>query len=293
MLHVSLLEHLQQRFTGFFSSPIFIHQYKAVYGGDINRCFVLETSEGNFFIKVNASIFGLDMFEKEARGLMLLADAGAVKVPRPLFDGKFNQQIFLVTEYIQPGQAAKDFWKDFGENLSELHRNSEDRFGLSYNNYIGKLIQPNDQRKSWAEFYATERILPLTHKAHEKGMLEPKHLNVAEHICNNLHNIFPEERPALLHGDLWNGNFITGADGHAAIFDPAVYFGNREMDLAMSLLFGGFDPSFYEAYEHHFPLQAGWRGRLALCQLYPLLVHLLLFGGSYRERVVETLGQYK
>ncbi len=293
MLHAALLEHLQQRFTDFFSFPASVHQYKVVYGGDINRCFVLETNRGNFFIKVNASIFGLDMFEKEARGLVLLADTGTIKVPRPLFDGKFNQQIFLVMEYMHPGQMSAYFWEDFGKNLSELHRNTQDECGLGYNNYIGKLVQANHQHSNWADFYAVERILPLVCKAYEKGMLEKESRAAAERLCAKLHSIFPDEKPALLHGDLWNGNFIADGGGNAAIFDPAIYFGNREMDIAMSLLFGGFDPVFYEAYEHHFPLQPGWRQRVALCQLYPLLVHLLLFGGSYRDKVVETIGQYK
>ncbi|HRN55725.1 MAG TPA: fructosamine kinase family protein [Agriterribacter sp.] len=292
MLHVSLLEHLQQRFTDFFSSSTSIYQYKAVYGGDINRCFLLETSKGNFFIKVNASIFGLDMFEKEAMGLILLADTGAVKIPRPLFNGKFNQQIFLVIEYIDPGRPAPDFWESFGRSLAQLHYNSAPQFGLHYNNYIGKLTQSNRQHSSWNAFFSAERLFPLVHKAYEKGMLEPGHVAAAEQISGKLHTLFPEEQPSLLHGDLWNGNFIAAANGEAALFDPAVYFGSREMDMAMSLLFGGFDTRFYEAYEHHFPLQPGWRQRVALCQLYPLLVHLLLFGGSYRERVVETLGQY-
>ncbi|HRN58587.1 MAG TPA: fructosamine kinase family protein, partial [Agriterribacter sp.] len=246
-----------------------------------------------FFIKVNAALFGLDMFEKEARGLIQLADTGAIKVPRPLFDGKFNQQIFLVIEYIDPGQPASGFWESFGRSLAQLHYNRAAQFGLDYNNYIGKLTQCNRQHNSWSNFYAEERILPLVRKAHEKGMLEPGHVAAAEHICSKLHTIFPEEQPSLLHGDLWNGNFIAGTNGEAAIFDPAIYFGHREMDIAMTLLFGGFDTLFYEAYEHHFALQPSWQQRVALCQLYPLLVHLLLFGGSYREKVIETLNQYK
>lgn len=293
MLPVSLLAHIQQRFADFFSSSTSIHQYKAVYGGDMNRCFMLETDKGNFFIKVNASLFGLDMFEKEARGLMQLADAGSLKVPRPLFDGKFHQQIYLVIEYIQPGLPGTGFWEDFGAGLSQLHRNSNGQFGLGYNNYIGKLTQSNRQHSRWADFYGEERILPLVRKAHESGMLEQGHVAAAERICSRLPGIFPEESPSLLHGDLWNGNFITGTDGKAALFDPAVYFGHREMDIAMSLLFGGFDRAFYEAYDHYFPLQPGWQQRTALCQLYPLLVHLLLFGGHYRERVIETINQYK
>lgn len=293
MIHTSLLEHLQQRFTDFFSVPTTIQQYRAVHGGDTNRCFMLETDKGSFFIKINAALFGLDMFEKEARGLIQLADIGAIKVPRPLFDGKFNQQIFLVIEYIEPGQPAPDFWEDFGRSLSQLHYNRTEQFGLTSNNYIGKLGQSNRQHDNWPDFYAEERILPLVRKANEKGMLEKEHVAAAEQICNKLHTIFPEEDAALLHGDLWKGNFIAGANGKAAIFDPAIYFGHREMDIAMTLLFGGFDTTFYEAYEHGFKLQPGWQQRVLLCQLYPLLVHLLLFGGSYRERVIETLHQYQ
>ena len=293
MLPISLLAHIQQRFAEFFSSSASIRHYTAVYGGDINRCFVLETDKGNFFMKVNASLFGLDMFEKEARGLMQLADTGSLKIPRPLFDGKFHQQIYLVMEYIQPGQPAPGFWEDFGTGLSQLHRTGNRQFGLEYNNYIGKLPQSNGQHGRWADFYGEERILPLVRKAYESGMLEPEHVAAAERICSKLPAIFPEELPCLLHGDLWNGNFMSGTDGKAALFDPAVYFGHREMDIAMSLLFGGFDRVFYEAYEHHFPLQAGWQQRTGLCQLYPLLVHLLLFGGHYRERVIETIDQYQ
>lgn len=293
MLPASLVAHLQQRFAEFFSSSTSIRQYTAVYGGDMNRCFMVETDKGNFFIKVNASLFGLDMFEKEARGLIQLADTGAIKVPRPLFDGKFHQQIYLVMEYMQPGQPAPGFWKDFGAGLSQFHRTGNGQFGLEYNNYIGKLPQSNRQHRRWADFYGEERILPLVHKAHESGALEPEHVAAAERLCSKLSAIFPEESPGLLHGDLWNGNFIAGTDGKAVLFDPAVHFGHREMDMAMSLLFGGFDRTFYEAYEHHFPLQPGWQQRATLCQLYPLLVHLLLFGGNYRERVVETIDQYQ
>lgn len=293
MLHASMIEHLQQRFSDFFSAPVTIMQFKDVYGGDTNKSFLLETNRGNFFIKVNAAMFGLDMFEKEARGLIQLADTGSIKVPRPLFDGKFNQQIFLVIEYVEPGNPAPDFWEDFGKSLSDLHRNSSEYFGLHANNYIGKLSQSNKQHNRWAQFYAEERILPLIYKANERNMLDPGHVSVAEQICSRLHSIFPDEQPALLHGDLWSGNYIVAANGYTAIFDPAVYYGHREVDIAMTLLFGGFDERFYSSYSSHFPLQSGWQERVALCQLYPLLVHLLLFGGKYKQKVIDTLLQYR
>lgn len=292
MLHASLIEHLQHRFSDFFSLPVTIHRFKDVYGGDINKSYLLETDKGNFFIKVNAAMFGLDMFEKEARGLIHLADTGAIKVPRPLFDGKYHQQIFLVIEYVEPGQPAPDFWEDFGMSLSRLHKNTSSEFGLHTGNYIGKLVQSNTPHSRWTDFYAEERILPLVRKANERGMLDAAQVKLAEQICGRLHILLPEEPPALLHGDLWSGNFMVAANGHAAIFDPAIYYGHREMDIAMTLLFGGFDELFYKAYTYHFPLQPAWEERVALYQLYPLLVHLLLFGGKYRQKVTDALLQY-
>ncbi len=293
MLSESLLEHLQQRFTDFFSSPSIIHHYQAVYGGDINKCFKLKTDKGDFFVKVNASLFGLDMFEKEARGLLQLIKAESIKVPMPLFDGKFHQQIFLVLEYIESGQPTTRFWETFGESIARLHSSTHEQFGLEHNNYIGKLTQSNKQHSLWMDFFALERILPLVKRAHESGLLNNEHVSDAERICSKLKEIFSEEPPALVHGDLWKGNFVTGTDGQAAIFDPAVYYGNREMDIAMSLLFGGFDEKFYDSYNYYFPLKSGWQDRVALCQLYPLLVHLLLFGGDYRSNVIEILEKYK
>lgn len=292
MLHTSMVEHLQQRFTDFFSSQTVIHRTESVTGGDINQAFMLDTSKGKFLVKLNAAMFGLDMFEKEARGLMHLADTGALKVPRPLFDGKFHQQIFLIIEFIERGTPEPDFWEDFGEGMARLHYNTREGFGFEYDNFIGRLHQSNTQHASWSSFYAAERILKLSQKAHEKALLEKNHVTLAENVCARLQDIFPDERPALLHGDLWNGNFICGANGRAAIFDPAMYYGCREMDIAMTHLFGGFDQKFYNSYNYHFPLVPGWESRIELCQLYPLLVHLVLFGGHYRNEVVEVLGKY-
>ncbi len=292
MLNEPLLDYLKQRFNDFFATEVSIHHYQPAHGGDTNKCYLLETSKGRFFIKLNASFFGLDMFEKEAWGLVQLANTGVIKVPRPLFDGRFNQQIFLVMEYIEPGKPSAGFWEDFGLSMANLHAVVGNHFGLENKNYIGKLGQSNNPHSQWADFYAAERLLPLAGKATEKGLLEHAHLKAVENLCSRLKDIFPDEKPALLHGDLWSGNFMVAANGLAAIFDPAIYFGHREMDIAMSMLFGGFDAAFYDAYNHHYPLYPGWQQRLPLCQLYPLLVHLLLFGGHYSHNVIEIVQQY-
>ncbi len=293
MLHPQFIEHLQQRFTDFFESYTDIQGHTPVHGGDISQAFMLETSKGRFLIKVNAAVFGLDMFEKEARGLIHLADTGVLKVPRPLFDGKFHQQIFLIMEYVDPGNPATDFWENFGEGMARLHYNTADQFGLGYDNFLGKLTQKNTLTDRWSDFYANERIMRLVHKAQQREMLEPGHIKEAESLCEKLPSLFSSEKPALLHGDLWKGNFIAGHNGYVAIFDPAIYYGSREMDIAMAKLFGGFDDRFYNSYNYHFQLENGWEERLPVCQLYPLLVHLLLFGGHYRQMVTDILEKYR
>lgn len=292
MLHSRFTEHLTQRFTDFFSDTTSIHNHIPVHGGDINQAFMLETSKGKFLIKINSALFGLDMFEKEARGLITLADAGCIKVPRPLFDGKFHQQIFLVMEYIDTGNPAENFWDNFGERIACLHHQTGNNHGLDYPNYIGKIVQPNFTHDNWPVFYANERILHFADKALSKNLIDNEQMKEIEKLSGKFSDIFPEEKPSLLHGDLWSGNFMEASNGLAAIFDPAVYYGNREMDIAMSLLFGGFDRKFYEAYQYHFPLQQGWEQRVELCQLYPLLVHLILFGGHYHQQVMDVIKKY-
>jgi fructosamine-3-kinase len=291
-LNPQFISHLETRFLEFFQEKTNIMGYIDVPGGDINQCFLLETSRGRFFMKVNASLFGLDFFEKEARGLVILANAGAIRVPRPLFDGKFHQQVYLVMEYIQKGNPSPTFWQDFGSSIALLHKHTEEKFGLPFQNYIGRLHQQNNAHDTWCAFYKNERILFLVEKALKRKLLTPEEVSLAENICDKIGWIIPEEKPSLLHGDLWNGNFFAQENGQPAVFDPAVYYGHREMDLAMAQLFGGFDPVFFEAYNASFPLQPGWKERTDIFQLYPLLVHLLLFGGPYYQQVASVLKKY-
>lgn len=291
-LHHGFVQHLEERFQSFFQAPLQVTGSTAVQGGDINQCYRLETSKGDFFIKVNASLFGLDFFEKEARGLILLANTGAIRVPRPLFDGKFHQQVYLVMEALTRGEPMEGFWERFGTSIAALHGHHATQFGLEYPNYIGKLHQYNHQHDSWHDFYSNERIMRLVYKARERQMLDSTDVTMAETICAKLKDLIPEEKPSLLHGDLWSGNYTVAEEGAPAVFDPAVYYGHREMDLAMARLFGGFDQRFFSAYETAAPLQPGAAERVPLLQLYPLLVHLLLFGGSYRTQVEDILKKF-
>jgi fructosamine-3-kinase len=291
-LHPQFINHLEERFIDFFKEQTKITSYLPIQGGDINQCFLLETSRGKYFMKVNASLFGLDFFEKEARGLVILANAGALRVPRPLFDGKFHQQVYLVMEFLEKGNPAPSFWQNFGESMAALHQNTQEQFGLPFQNYIGRLHQTNNTHEKWSEFYKHERIFYLLEKARKRNLLTSEETTLAEKLCEKFDQIIPEEKPALLHGDLWKGNFIAQENGLAAVFDPAVYYGHREMDLAMARLFGGFDTTFFEAYQNTFPIQPGWMERMEIFQLYPLMVHLLLFGGPYHTQVVSILRKF-
>ena len=153
--------------------------------------------------------------------------------------------------------------------------------------------QQNHLTDTWAELYATQRILPLVQKVFDNQQCTISDVRDTEKLCVKFDDLFPDEPPALLHGDLWSGNVMACANNEAAIYDPAIYYGHREMDIAMTLLFGGFDTAFYRHYQEAYPLQSGWQSRVDICQLYPLLFHLNLFGSSYYGRVKSILNEYK
>lgn len=265
---------------------------QAVTGGDINDAFQLQTNIGTYFIKLNAASLR-DMFEKEHKGLSLLRNTGTIQVPEPIAFGTLHDLQFLVTKFLHRGVITGESWSRFARQLAALHRHTSPSFGLDHDNYIGSLPQQNLQMDSWAAFYAEQRILFLIRMAFDNKLCDRKDLQMADRLCHRLDDVYPTEQPALLHGDLWGGNYMFTLDGNAAIFDPAVYYGHREMDLAMTLLFGGFDQQFYSFYHEAFPLEHGWKARTDVSQLYPLLVHLNLFGGHYYNSVQQILKKYQ
>lgn len=309
----ALLNYIVQQLSNYFNQPIKITNCKEVFGGDINKTFHLQTNINSFFLKLNDGSLK-DMFEKEFEGLQLLCQTKTIKIPEPVLHGKFfaddistnvepvisgkeeissnREQIFLITEFIQKGNPSKNFWQTFAQELAALHKQSDSQFGLSASNYIGSLNQQNNFCHTWSEFYSTQRIMPLMQLAFSQNKCSKQDVQLAEKLCSRFENLFPPEIPALLHGDLWSGNFMCNKNGEPVIYDPAVYYGNREMDIAMSLLFGGVDKNFYDYYNEAFPLQPNWKERIQLCQLYPLLVHLILFGGHYYYSATNIIKAY-
>lgn len=287
----SFSAQIEQALTAHFGQTVNVMQQQQVFGGDINQTFILETSVGSFFLKLNDGKLN-DMFEKEFNGLQLMHTTNTIKIPEPILHGKIANKIFLVTELIEKGSVSGNFWQTFAQQLAAMHRHTNEMFGLKEDNYIGSLHQSNTYSQSWSEFYAAQRIMLLMQLAFQQNKCSKNDLAKAQNLCNRFEDIFPVEKPALIHGDLWGGNFMAGNNGEPVIFDPAVYYGSREMDIAMSLLFGGFDSKFYNYYNEAFPLQPGWKERVELCQLYPLIVHLILFGGHYYNSVIDIINSY-
>jgi protein-ribulosamine 3-kinase len=248
-----------------------------VTGGCIHDCYGVTARGTRCFLKVNEPGQG-DAFAAEADGLTALRAAG-VRAPEPLATGVAAGRAYLLLEYLDLG-GRRDF-AALGRMLAEAHRKPGPRFGWHRDNYIGSTPQPNGWCSNWTEFWLERRLLPQVELAKRNGFSVsiPSLKPLGEH----------KPQPSLLHGDLWSGNAGFTANG-PVIFDPAVYYGDREADLAMTELFGGFPREFYRAYEEAFPLDAGYARRQPLYNLYHLLNHLNLFGGGYLAQVEETLG---
>ncbi len=263
-----------------------------VSGGDINQARLIETQKGRFFIKMNTASDAARMIETEAKGLDLLRRTGAIGIPGVIASGNTSDGAFLLLDYIETGYRAPGFWENFGTALANLHRHTAVQFGLDHHNFIGSLPQSNRQHSSWVEFYVNERLQPQLDLALQSRLLGKTDAQLFEKLYQKLPSICPAEPPALIHGDLWSGNFMVSAESLPVLIDPSVSYSHREMDLAMSRLFGGFDRTFYSSYEAAFPLAPGFEQRLAVYQLYYLMVHVNLFGGGYVGSVRTALKQF-
>lgn len=293
-------QHIQQPVEEFlsdrFERPVKILRAAPVGGGSISHAALLETEKGKYFLKWNADERAKEMFVAEGYGLYTLAETKTFVVPDShgtgIGSGK-KQDHWLLMDYLEKSQPTVSGWFEAGVKLAALHRHTKTEegktiFGFTYDNFIGQLKQSNRTHFSWSSFYAEERILPMTELARNSGAFEKKHVLLAEKFCERIADIFPEEKPSLLHGDLWNGNFMFTTKG-PAVFDPAVYYGHREMDLAMTKLFGGFADDFYTGYCESFAPEKNWKQRTDYCNLYPLMVHLNLFGAGYLHDVLHIL----
>jgi fructosamine-3-kinase len=260
-------------------------------GGDINTSAQVFSSEGIFFVKWNHADQA-DMFEVEARGLDLLRQTDALRIPQVVGYGRELDKAYLILEYIDPGPATNASWDALGHSLAVLHSHTQPKFGLHFDNYIGSLPQANTLTANGFDFFFEQRLLPQAGMALYRELLSKKFYDALFRLRERLPELLPADRPALLHGDLWSGNVMVTETGQPVLIDPAVYYGFREADLAFTKLFGGFDQRFYDAYHEAFPLEDGFNDRVAIYNLYPLLVHVNLFGSGYVSGVERILKQF-
>ena len=269
-----------------------VRSFSFASGGCINHGGKVTTSQGTYFLKWNDLDNFPGMFAAEAKGLSLLGETKTLTVPRVINTGEAGPFQFLLLECIQPGGKAADYWERFGSGLAGLHKTSATHFGLDHDNFIGALPQRNARCISWPEFFVQQRIIPQLQIAIDTGKTDRSLIGKFDALFRRLPSLLVNEPPSLLHGDLWSGNLMTDSTGKPCIIDPAVYYGHREMDLAMTQLFGGFDPLYFKSYEEVYPLSPGYEDRLDICNLYPLLVHVNLFGGGYASQVTSTVSRF-
>ena len=277
--------------AGITGSPARIAQIIEVGGGSISRAFRLQTANAHYFLKLNAAEHD-EMFAAEADGLEALCACRSVRVPRVLAHGACGPDAYLLLEYValRPLRDG-DTGRAAGLALADLHRIEGRRFGWRRDNFIGSTPQRNEESDDWQSFFASRRLTPQLELARERG-IRGRLIANGERLIEHLPALFTGYAPkaSLLHGDLWAGNAAFDDSGQLALFDPAIHYGDRESDLAMMQLFGGFPASMVAAYREAWPLASGFEQRRTLYQLYHVLNHMNLFGGGYQAQAERMIG---
>lgn len=266
--------------------------FHPVSGGCINAAGRLDTDQGPFFIKWNNATAYPGMFAAEMAGMKALYEPRVIRVPQMIGIGEADTEAFLIMEWLESARQQPNFFTHFGQQLAALHRNTHAQYGFEQDNYIGSLPQSNTWHADWISFMIEERFEPQLQRARNGGFFDRTTVQQFERLYKALPDLLPDEPASLLHGDLWSGNYLVGPEGEPCLVDPAVYYGHREMEIAFTSLFGGYAPAFYQAYEETWPLQPGFADRKDIYNLYPLLVHVNLFGSSYVGSVQSIIHQF-
>lgn len=266
-----------------------VKQAKGVSGGDIHQAWWLQTNQGDFFLKTNHPKAEA-LFASEALALQVIQASQTLRSPQVIQHGANQQQTWLLLEYIEMQAQGDDYLR--GQQLAQMHRQTHDQFGWQQTNYLGHTPQLNSWHDNWPEFFAQQRLKPQLELAQQNGA-SLKLIELGERLINRVEVFFQTYQPpaSLLHGDLWAGNSAFDLQGLPLIFDPASYYGDRETDIAMTELFGGYSEQFYAGYEAEWPLDPGYLSRKNLYNLYHILNHYNLFGGYYAQQAERLLAE--
>ncbi len=289
---MSIWSAIADRITETTGSEFTVCKQQSISGGCINTTCLIEDNTRRFFVKLNHAS-AQEMFAAESAGLEEIITTGAICAPQPLCFGTVESQAYLVMEYIETGAADKNSMALFGQRLVTMHRAQAQQYGWKIANTIGATPQVNTLDGNWCHFWQEQRLAPQLELAARNGY-EGRLQTRGERLLTELPLLLADHQPpaSLLHGDLWSGNYTIDAQGMPVIFDPAVYFGDREADMAMTELFGGFSPDFYHAYREAWPLPPEYAIRKTLYNLYHILNHANLFGGSYisqAENMIDSI----
>lgn len=264
-------------------------QQRSVSGGCINQGYAISDGQRTYFVKLNQASL-VDMFEAEALGLHQMLETNSIRVPKPICWGTEGNSAYLVLEWLELGRGNTQSWEKMGQQLAGMHQwVGKDAFGWDRNNTIGSTPQINTWKATWREFYVEHRLGYQFGRALRRGGHFPNQERLLEAIPELLADRQPQ--PSLVHGDLWGGNASCTVEGEPVIFDPAAYYGDREVDIAMTELFGGFPTAFYRGYNEVFPLDPGYERRKPLYNLYHILNHFNLFGGGYASQASGMIEQ--
>ena len=270
---------ISQHISETTGKPFTVERQKSVSGGCINQGYCLIGSDIKYFVKINHAS-KVEMFAAEALGLKEMAQTQTIRVPKPICWGMTERSSYIVLEWLEFGSSHNSAWEEMGIKLAKMHNyQGENKFGWSENNTIGSTPQVNNWTDTWSDFFANHRIGFQLKLANRKGGNFGNYNQIVDKVRQILASIEP--KPSLVHGDLWSGNVAVTDAGEPVILDPATYYGDREVDLAMTELFGGFPAAFYRGYNEVFPLDKGYKKRNTLYNLYHILNHFNLFGGGY------------
>jgi len=283
-----------EKLTTIYGSSVHLTGSRSVGGGCINHAAKISTSVGDFFLKWNASA-PVDMFLKEAAGLNEMSQSGtSLVIPKVIWSKEVDDLPgLLLMEYLHPATNTSGMDEQLGRGIAQLHRKTSSTFGFYHSNYCGTTIQDNTWTDNWPEFYAERRIWALVQQIKAARGMSSGELKIYETLVDKMPTLLAHHTvPSLIHGDLWSGNYMYTANGPALI-DPSCSYADREMELGMMQLFGGFSSRVWEAYQEEYPLPEGWKKRIRLYQLYHILNHYLLFGGSYGQQALEITHEYQ
>jgi protein-ribulosamine 3-kinase len=262
---------------------------ESLHGGSINQCYRVSCYNSTVFCKVNSASEFPELFEKEKAGLEILR-SNNILTPAVIACFEENGLQFLVMEWIEESEPDSNYWKKTGEALADLHQVFNEYWGLHFDNYMGSVAQDNRVNPKWTDFFIQQRLVPLVEKCNKA--FDKRSFIQFEALFKKLPEIYPERKPSLLHGDLWNGNLLCNKNHEPVFIDPAIYYGHHSVDIGMTKLFGGFHYSFMDAYTSCIETDPNFHEQCEISNIYPLLIHLYLFGGHYRLSVEDILKKY-